>query len=345
MVYMWEEICEQPSVIERCRKENMKKVKELSDLLKTKKITSAYIAARGTSDHASTYGKYLFGLTLGLPVSLATPSVFTIYGKDIKFENCLVMAVSQSGKAADALEVIRSANRQGAITVSITNDEESPLAKEAGYHLFCAAGKEISVAATKTFTSEMYLFALLAAEWSGDKGFMKALEELPKGLSKTLELGDEIKSKAERYRFIEECFVLARGVNYPIALEATLKLQETNYVRAKGFAASDFLHGPFAMVERDTPVFVYAPDGPSRNDMDAMTDKLKNVGAEVIVISNVEEILSKGETALRIPATDDDRISPFYNALVAQMFACRLSLAKGLNPDQPRSLSKVTITR
>lgn len=345
MVYMWEEICEQPSVIERCGKENREKVRELSDLLKSKKINSVYIAARGTSDHAATYGKYVFGLNLGLPVTLATPSVFTIYEKGIKFENCLVMAVSQSGKAADALEVIRSANRQGAITVSITNDEESPLAKEAGCHLYCAAGREISVAATKTFTSEMYLFALLAAEWSGDTAFAADLAKLPSEMSKTLKLGDEIKSKAERYRFIEDCFVLARGVNYPIALEASLKLQETNYVRAKGFAASDFLHGPFAMVEKDTPVFVYAPDGPSAKEMNEMTDKLKNSGAEVIVISNIEEILRKGDTAFKIPDTDDDRISPFYNALVAQMFACRLSLAKGLNPDKPRSLSKVTITR
>ncbi|MDD4493199.1 MAG: SIS domain-containing protein [Eubacteriales bacterium] len=345
MVYMWEEISEQPAAIERCRKENSKTIKNLVKDLDSKKLTSVYIAARGTSMHAATYGKYILALTKGIPVSLATPSVFTIYESDLKFENCLVMAVSQSGKAADALEVIRSANKQGAVTVSITNDPESPLAKEACYHLYCAAGPELSVAATKTFTTEMYLFGMLAAEWSGNEAFEEELKKVPKGMKEVLKLEDEITKKVERYRFMKECFILARGVNYPIALEATLKIQETNYVRAKGFASSEFQHGPFAMIEQDMPVFVYAPDGPSKNDMHDMINRLKQNGAEVIVISNVDELLAKGDTALKIPYTDNDMISPYYNALVAQMFACKLALAKGMNPDKPRSLSKVTITR
>ena len=139
--------------------------------------------------------------------------------------------------------------------------------------------------------------------------------------------------------------MLARGINYSISLEAALKIQETNYVRAKGYATSDFHHGPFAMVEKDMPVIVFAPEGPSLKDVKEMTDKLISVGAEVIIVSNNDEICEMGNVSFKIPKTENDMISPFYNVVLAQMFACQLALAKGLDPDRPRGLNKVTITR
>jgi glucosamine--fructose-6-phosphate aminotransferase (isomerizing) len=345
MVLMRQEIMEQPVVLKNCKEYNLSIIGKIVEEIGKRNICGTFIAARGTSDHAGTYGKYLIETTLGIPVGMAAPSVVTVYGKDLKLANHLVIGLSQSGKAADAIEVLKNANKAGALTVAITNDEESPMAQVAQFHLFCNAGLEKSVAATKTFTTELYLIALLVAEWAKDDQLKNKLEEIPGNIAKILAAEEEFKVKAERYRYMNDCFVLSRGLNYPIALEAGLKIQETCYVRAKAYAVSDFYHGPLAMIDKDMPVFVYAPNGPVLKDMADIAARLKELDAELVIISNNEELLEMGRCTFRIPDTDDDAISPFYNTVVAQLFACELSLAKGLNPDQPRSLRKVTITK
>ena len=345
MTLMWEEIMEQPFVLSRAIDKNGAMIKEIADEVNKRNISSVVIAARGTSDHAGVYAKYVLELLTGIPVSLAAPSVFTLYGGNVNYKNCLVIAISQSGKAADALEVIKCAKAQGAITVSITNFPDSPVAVESQYHLCCYSGLERSVAATKTFTSQLYLLANLAAEIANNADLKEQLIAAQAGLQKTFQIAPEIKELAKRYRFMKECFVLARGINYAIALEAALKIQETTYVRAKAFATSDFHHGPFAMVERDTPVIVYAPEGPSLKDTVEIINKIRQVEADILVISNSQEALGLGDCSLTIPSGVSDFISPFYNAAVAQMFACNLALTKGLNPDSPRGLNKVTITK
>jgi glucosamine--fructose-6-phosphate aminotransferase (isomerizing) len=145
---------------------------------------------------------------------------------------------------------------------------------------------------------------------------------------------------------MEDGFVLARGINYSAALEGSLKIQETTYVRAKGYAISDFHHGPFAMVESGTPVIVFAPSGPSLNDSKEILEKLRAVDAEIILVTNVkDEFEGINAIVFEIPKDSSDMVSPFYNVIWAQLFACKLALAKGLNPDSPRGLKKVTITR
>jgi len=345
MVKMLKEIREQPAVLERCIQENTEVVKKIVEEINKQDIQWVYIAARGTSDHASIYGKYIIESEVGVPVALAAPSVFTLYNKTLNFKNGLVIAVSQSGKAADALEVIRSANKQNALTVSITNFSDSPLAQEAKYHLYCSAGLEESVAATKTFTSEMMLFAQLTAEWAKNSAMSKNLSLVAENVSSILDKSSIIESFVPRYRFMDECFVLSRGTNYAIAMESALKIQETTYARAKAFAISDFQHGPIAMIDRNIPVIIYAPNGPSFGDTSAMIDRLTESNIELIVVSNNESALSKGTSSFAIPQTNDDVVSPFYNAVVAQLFACNLSLTKGLNPDTPRMLKKVTVTK
>lgn len=345
MVQMWSEIMEHPQVLERCLNKNSNILREIVRVIRSRNIDSICIAARGTSDHAAIYGKYVIELTTGIPVALAASSIFTIYNRSLSLKNSLVIGISQSGKAADVIEVLKGANTQGALTVGITNFPDSPLAQESSYHLCCEAGLEKSVAATKTFAAQMYLLALLAAEWSGDSSMLGELSVLPDKIPQVYSISDIIKEKVCRYRFMNECFVLSRGVNYPIALEAALKIQETTYARAKAFATSDFQHGPIAMVERDIPVLIFAPEGPSFRDTAEMANKLKQNEIELIVVSNNREILEIGECSFAIPQMDNDIISPFYNVTVAQMFACQLALVKGLNPDNPRGLSKVTITR
>ncbi len=345
MTQMWLEISEQPKVLENCMKQNQKTIEAIVAKLKERDIRHVIIAARGTSDHAAVYAKYIIEIKLGIPVALAAPSVFTLYNKSLSMENSLVIGISQSGKAADVLEVLRSAKTQGAPTIAVTNHEDSPLAQEAEFHLFCAAGLEKSVAATKTFTSEIYLMARLVALWSEDEAFKKELSEVPGLLTKTIEGAGQIESKVERYRFMSECFVMARGVNYAVALESALKIQETTYVRAKAYATSDFHHGPFAMIDDHMPVIIYAPKGESLKDMNEMIQKLKNAGADLLIVSNDADTLALGDCTIEIPDVTNDLITPFINVVVGQMFACNLSLLRGLNPDAPRGLSKVTITR
>ena len=303
------------------------------------------IAARGTSDHAAVYGKYLIEILTGLPVSLAAPSVFTVYKKTLKLRNSLVIGISQSGKDLDVLEVIKAAKEEGAITVSITNFEDSALAREAKYHLFCACGEENSVAATKTFSSQMFLLANLTALWSGDAKLTAALLELPLKIEETFKVAEEIQVKIGRYRFMNECFILARGINYAIALEASLKIQETSYVRASAYATSDFHHGPYAMIHKNMPVFIFAPKGETLEEVWEMVLKLKEEEADITIISDVDELLEMGSCAFKIPPCDNDFISPFINVVVAQMLACKLSVEKGLDPDSPRGLKKVTLTK
>lgn len=345
MVLMWNEILEEPGTIENCINKNRQLISEIVEDIRNSGIDRIMIAARGTSDHAAVYAKYVMETTLGIPVALAAPSVFTVYHGSLKLDKTLVIGISQSGKAADVLEVIKSANASGALTVSITNFSDSPLAMEAKYHLDCSAGVEKSVAATKTFLAQITLLAALTAVWSGNVKMFEKLCSMPQEVAQIIQTADRVMEKVQRYRYMEECFVLARGINYAIALESALKIQETCYVRAKAYAISDFYHGPYAMIEGGMPVVIFAPSGPSLNDVEEMIHKLKDSGAELIIISDLEVIRAQGDCSFSIPKAGDDVFSPFYNVVIAQIFACRLALAKGLNPDSPRCLSKVTITK
>ncbi len=345
MTKMWEEIMEQPLVLKKTIETNSKIIDELIKELQTREISTVIIAARGTSDHAAVYAKYAIETLVGIPVSLAAPSVVTMYNKRINMKNCFVMGISQSGKAADVIEVVKSAAEQGAVTMSVTNFVDSPLAEASKFHLFCDTGVEKSVAATKTFTSTVYLLINFIAKWAQNTELQEELKSVPDIMNRLFDKADHLDEIVTKYRFMQECFVLARGINYSIALEAALKIQETTYIRAKAFATSDFHHGPFAMLERDMPVIVYAPAGPSLKDITEMVNKVKDSEADILIVSNNKELLGMGNSSIEIPENLSDYVSPLINVVVAQMFAGKLSVLKGLNPDSPRGLNKVTITR
>lgn len=344
---MWKEIMEQPDVIRNCAKKNAAVMEDIVREFEKRKIDSVYIAARGTSDHAAVYGKYVFEVAAGIPVALAAPSVFTVYNKTLKLKNAIVIGISQSGKAEDVLKVLQSANQCGALTVSITNYPDSPLAKAAQFHLDCTAGEEKSVAATKTFTSEMYLIGTLAASIAHDDKALEKYAGVPELIEETFGQADKIEKLAQKCSFINECIVLGRGFNYAVALEAALKIMETTYVRAKAFASSDFYHGPMAILQKGIPVFLYAPSGKMEENMVETLEKVESEsGAPAFVITDEksERIEKAADTVICIPRTGCDLISPFCCAAAAQMIACKLAQAKGLNPDKPHMLHKVTIT-
>ena len=342
---MEKEIFEQPSVLTAIRGENESELHRLTLALEEKKPSLVYFAARGTSDHASMYAGYLLGIYKGIPSALSLPSVVTLYDGMLCLKDALVIGVSQSGKAADVLDVIKRANRDGAITVAVTNDPASPMAQQAAFRLSCAAGEEVSVAATKTFTSQMYVLAMFVAQWSRNSALCETLEKVPKALEVAIHcFSDQLERVIQRYRYMRDGFVLARGTSYPIALEAALKLQETNYVRMKGYAISDFYHGPLAQIEQGTPVMLFAGKGPCYSNALEILQKLDEIGAEVILVSDNAELTAGRDLSFSIPDLGSDAGSPFLFAAFAQMFACRLSMVKGLDPDAPRNLKKVTIT-
>lgn len=342
---MEKEIYEQPEVLGRIEKTNQETIGKLIEELDSKNPALAYFAARGTSDHASVYASYLLGIYKGIPTGLAMPSVVTVYGGALDLSNAVVLGVSQSGRAEDVRNVMQRGKDGGATVISVTNNCSSLMALQADYHLYCNAGEEKSVAATKTFTSQMYNLAIFSAKWAKNDELLAKLRAVPEAISEMLDtVSPEIDKIIERYRFMQEGFILARGLNYPIALEGCLKLQETNYVKMKGYAISDFYHGPFAQVENGTPVILYAADGPCLANAKEMLDKLDSVGAETIVVSDNADFIKNRQRAIKLPSLGCDAASPFLFSVFAQLFACKLTAVKGLNPDAPRNLKKVTVT-
>lgn len=344
MTQMWKEICQQPEVLGKCLY-NSELIRKAANAAAGADIRSVVIAARGTSDHAAIYAKYLIEFELGIPVSLAAPSILTTYKAKMDYSGCLVIAISQSGKAQDVLEVIRQAETCGAITLGITNNTDSPIAKAVNYHIYSNAGPEKSVAATKTFTAQLMCAAIFIALWKKDKELQNRLEAVPYMIDKIISSYDQINHLAAVFKDMENCFTLARGINYPIALEAALKIQETCYVEAKGFAVSDFYHGPIAMVDETSSILLFSPEGPAFEDSSQLYEKVAGLGAKILLISDNDQLISSSKYSFSIPKADDDMISAFSCAVFSQIFACCLSVAIGLDPDAPRSLKKVTITK
>lgn len=353
---MWQEINETPSIFSKIQKSNSEVMKGLVKEIKSVQSKNFVAAARGTSDHALVYFKYVLEVNSEYTVGLSAPSVVTLYKGKINYSNSIVIGCSQSGEAADVLEIIRRGNEQGAITIAVTNNDNSPIAKEAKFHLYCNAGIENSVAATKTFSAELYLLLWLAAEISSNKEQLLYLINLKREIEKVIPRIDALTTKyVDKFKDMESGFVLSRGLTYPIALETALKLQETCYIQMKGYSCSDFYHGPMAMVNEKTPVIIYCAENTIdaelkaliRSDQINYIEKILSLKAPILLVTN-DVLLSgkfrKSNDAL-IEFSVPEEICMFAFALFAQMFSCKLSCAIGNNPDRPRALAKITITK
>ncbi len=353
---MWKEINETPRIFSEIQNENASVMEELVKTIKAGKARNFVAAARGTSDHALIYFKYVLEVNSEYTVGLSAPSVVTLYKGKINYANSIIIGCSQSGKAADVLEVIRKGNEQGAITIAVTNDKNSPMAQEAKFHLCCSAGLESSVAATKTFSSQLFIMLWLAAELSENKEQLLYLKNLHTEIQKVIPQIDVLTTKyADKFKNMKSGFVLSRGVTYPIALEATLKLQETCYIQMKGYAGSDFYHGPMAMVNETTPVIIYCAENTGDAEMKALiradqikcVEKMLSLNAPVLLVTN--DVLLAGKFDKCNDALFEfsvpEEVCMFAFALFAQMLACKISCGIGNNPDSPRALSKVTITK
>jgi glucosamine--fructose-6-phosphate aminotransferase (isomerizing) len=345
MSYLEQEIYEQPEVLERLLAAEVENARRLATAIRRNGVQYVMIAARGSSDNAGRYGQYLFGAMNRLPVALATPSLFSIYGTPPRFGDALVVGISQSGQSPDIVSVLAEALRQGALTAAITNEPDSPLAAAADHVLVLHAGPEHSVAATKTYTAQLATIALLNAVLSSDSTYLTALQSVPEAARQTLALAGQVARVAARYRFMDRCVVLGRGYNYATAFEIALKLKETNYVASEPYSPADFLHGPLAMLDESYPVLVIAPSGKVLVEMCAAMDRVIERGAELLVISDDEATLAKGRLALRLPVALPEWLSPLVSVLPGQLLALHMVLERGHDPDRPRGLEKVTLTR
>ena len=344
MSYLEQEIHEQPAVLARLLAEESCRVRQVARAIQHKGPQFVMVAARGTSDHAATYGQYLLASACGLPVALAAPSLYTIYKRPPRLNSALVVGISQSGQSPDIVEVVAEGRRQGALTLGITNDPQSPLAATAEFCLPCHAGEERSVAASKTYTAELATLALLAVALADDPTMWAELERLPEHMAAVLASAAEVRSLVERYRYMDSCVTIGRGYNYATAFEIALKLKELTYVVAEPYSSADFHHGPIAIIERGFPSLVVAPGGAIFPDILAMLQELRRREAELIVISDQEEALRIAQTPLRLPAGVPEWLSPIVSVVPGQLFAADLTLAKGLDQDHPRGLRKVTET-
>ena len=343
--HIYREIHEQPRVLAELLDSERANIERLVADIRRRHITHCIIAARGTSDNAGRYAQYLLGAVNRLTVGLATPSLHTIYDRPPRYDDALVIGISQSGKSPDIVSVVAEAKRQGTLTAAITNFPESDLGQAADHVIALHAGVEQAVAATKTYTAELAAIALLSAVAAGDQEMLHTLGRIPGQIEQTLWLAPEIARRAERYRYMRVCVVIGRGFNYATAFEAALKIKELNYIVAEPYSSADFMHGPVALIEEAFPTIVIAPSGVMLPEIRVFISSLKGRGAEVIVISDDDETLAQARTPFRLPVTVPEWVSPLIGIVPGQLFAMSLAHVRDLDVDRPRGLHKVTETR
>ncbi len=342
--YLKREILEQPETIQRLLSQEADNVRRIASAIRVRPPHFAMFVARGSSDNAARYGQYVFGVTSRLPVALATPSLYTLYSAPPRLHDALVLAVSQSGQSPDIVSVVEEGRKQGVHTVAITNDSQSPLALAAEHTIGLHAGKEQSIAATKTYTASLVALAMLSTLLAEDHEGFQALQSVPEFISQVVKTASDTIKAAVRYRYMEACVVLSRGYNYATAFEIALKLKELTYVLAEPYSSADFQHGPVALVERGFPVLAVVPEGALADELVDFLKQLHERGAELVVISSRPDALALAQSPLLIPPNVPEWLSPMVTVVQGQLFALGLTLAKGFDPDHPRGLHKVTLT-
>jgi len=348
------EIREQPEVLHHLLESQTEKILKIAETLRNRDADGCdrpycfdyvVLAARGSSDNAARYAQYLFGYHNRLPVALATASLFTMYKHPPRLGRALVIGISQSGQSPDIVEVVAEGRRQGQATVAITNDPESPLAKASECVIDLKAGTEKSVAATKTYTASLGALALLSAALEHDKNRLEQLRRLPAIMESSFPAILRALDRVERYRYMSHCVVIGRGFNYATGFEVALKIKELTRTITEPYSSADFLHGPIAMVRPGFPVMVIAPCGDVIDDIRHLVATLQKLEAELLVISDDPALLNAGNTACPIPEGVPEWLSPLVAVIPGQYFALILAQAKGLNPDHPEGLKKVTETK
>ena len=344
MTHYQSEIYEQPGLHQKLIDEQQDHIVTLASHLRRKKPKFILLAARGTSDNAATYAKYLFSSIMGIPTGLAIPSLYTLYDQPPDIRDGLVIGISQSGRATDVLAVLTQARKKGVATLAITNDDNSPMAQEAEYSIYIGAGKEKAVAASKTYTGQLLAIALLTAGWMEDNRMLREISRIPDWGQEAIAQHAAVTELARWFADSDRLVVLARGYNHCVSYETALKIKELAYVSAEAYSAADFRHGPVAMLEKDFPVVAVAPKDRSQDDMKEMIREVNELGVRLGVFSNVDELLDTSPHPVRLPQSMPGWLSPIISTIPGQLLALELAQAKNLDVDNPRGLKKVTLT-
>jgi glucosamine--fructose-6-phosphate aminotransferase (isomerizing) len=344
-----DEILEQPDVIGRQLARGDDALDAIAIELRERGVDSVVIAARGTSDHAAIYAQYLFGTLHRLPVALAAPSILSIYGVAPRFARCLVIGISQSGASPDVVGIVEAARGQGAPTIAITNDPGSALAQAAQHVLALDAGPEQAIAATKTYTASLLAVARLAVSLLEPRARAEAraaIAGVARSVTAALETEAVAAEHAAAMAAADRLVVLGRGYEYATAREWGLKLKELARVFADPYSVADFEHGPVTLVEPGIPVLAVVPSGPGATDVAGFLRELRATHrADLLVCSDDPAIRSLAQRSIPLPAAIPAWLRPVVSIVPAQLFAYHLTRARGLDPDAPRGLSKVTLTR
>ena len=337
------EVAEQPAVLERILREGAGAAQAAASAIRRHAPRFVLLAARGTSDHAALYAKYLIETTLGLPAGLVSTSTYTTYGATPDLSGVLWVAVSQSGGSPDLVESTTRARAGGALTLAVTNAPGSPLAQAAELHLDMLAGAERSVAATKTYTASLLTLLLVVEAWRDADPL--DLQGLPSLAHAALDL-PQVAEVAARYRFVDKLVTTSRGYAYPTAREAALKLMETCYLSAHAFSGADLLHGPLAMIDADRPVIAIVPEGAGGRALAPVLERLAERGADMCVVAPPGAVPGGTFPAVTVPLPTgmEERVAPIVPILPLQDLARQLAVSRGQDPDVPRGLAKVTRT-
>ena len=339
------EILEQPLRLRELLIHQRAAVEQAAEEIRRREVQFVFLAARGTSDNAGRYANYLLGGVNGLPLALATPSLFTFYRTPPRLKDALVIGISQSGKSPDIVSVLKEGKKQGCLTLALTNAPKSPLAESADIVLDLQAGPENAVAATKTYTAQLMTLAMLSAALKGEAAAWDELAQVAGWVEEVLKLDAFIAEAAQRYRYMQQCVVLGRGYNYATAFEWAIKLKELTYIGAEPYSSADFMHGPIAMINGGFPVLAVVPAGMVYDSMFETMRMLKDeLKAELVVISNEPSALKLAEVALPLPSNLPEWLSPIPAIVVGQLFAYHLTRIKGNDTEQPRIIHKVTET-
>jgi glutamine---fructose-6-phosphate transaminase (isomerizing) len=340
---MLQEVKAAPAVIARMLAANREHAQAIASAITERQPHFAYTIARGSSDHASNLAKYALETQLGLVTASAAPSVVTVYGVKPRLERALVLAISQSGQSPDVVQTLVAARESGAITVAIVNAPDSPLEAVAEFVLPMQAGPEQAVAATKSFVASLVAPLQIVAALQPTGALAEALAALPAQLEATLALEQIAAARAERYRYAESLVTLARGAQFPVALELALKLKETSRLRAEAFSAAEFAHGPIILIEEGFPVLALLSRDAAAERTATLYRDLAARGAELILLG-AEAADIPAAVRLVTPATGHFLTDAVPSVIAGYLLAGHLALARGLDPDAPRTLSKVTRT-
>lgn len=340
-----DEILEQPEVIARLVETESAQIEELGAQIARKNPHFVLMAARGTSDNAARYAQYVFGARNGLTVALATPSLFSVYRRPPRLDGALVIGISQSGQSPDIVAVLEEAQRQGAPTVAITNDAQSPLAAAARYVIPLHAGVERSVAATKTYTASLAALALLSLGITPSEQNAAALRAMPRAMQRALESESRAQAAAGQMAHDDRAVAVGRGFNYATTFEVALKMKELSYLATEPYSSADFKHGPIALVEPGFPVVLIAVGATTRGEIVELGERLRGRGATLIALADTESAPAPSDVWLPVPTGLPEWLTPLPATLPGQLLAYHLALARGFNPDEPRAIRKVTLTR